>query len=89
MFHPWLLHLDERRPLAGQRQEPQGLVQVDEEGFEDEEEALTKREFGNVYQERAKAPLLGNWGAAGATPYFADMIVCDIPVPLISLSQAC
>lgn len=68
---------------------PSACSGVAEEGFEDEEEALTKREFGNVYQERAKAPLLGNWGAAGATPYFADMIVCDIPVPLISLSQAC
>ena len=37
VFHPWLLHLDERRPLAGQRQKPQGPVQVDEEGFEHHE----------------------------------------------------
>jgi hypothetical protein len=32
VFHPWLLHPYDDQPLPGQRQEPQGPVDVDEEG---------------------------------------------------------
>jgi hypothetical protein len=32
VFHPWLLHPYDDHPLVGQRQEPQGPVDVDEEG---------------------------------------------------------
>jgi transposase InsO family protein len=32
VFHPWLLHPVDGRPLLGQRQDPQGPVDVDDEG---------------------------------------------------------
>ena len=52
----------------------------------EDEEAKARREVAGIYQERAKAPLLGNWGAAGATPYFADVIVSTYP-PLLSIQR--
>lgn len=40
VFHPWLLHPVENRPLPGQRQVPQGPVDVDEDGDLYEVEAI-------------------------------------------------
>ena len=32
VFHPWLLHLDNRRPLPGQGRPPPAPIKVDEHG---------------------------------------------------------
>ena len=100
ILHDWsyqycrviLKHL---RDAAGRNGETRLLVidyvvsyacRISGESDDKDGDLTARRSIPGVYQDLAQPPLLANWGAASAFPYFADLVVSSSHITHSSVS---